>query len=69
VINKGGYIGPSTAREIAYAMFLNNRIVFIERNAGIEWVEYNGKSLAFMVSEFAQNKIPQLPLSTFLQYV
>lgn len=39
VLNKGGYIGSSTQRELAYGIMLDRRLSFLEPNEGVAYLE------------------------------
>jgi hypothetical protein len=51
ILNCGGYIGASTARELAYAVFRKKRIVFLEAT-GEKFMETNSHLLGRLVAEF-----------------
>lgn len=45
VLNPGGYIGESTAREIGFAFGLGMRITFLDEEAGEAWLTANAHKL------------------------
>lgn len=62
VLNIGGYIGPSTAREIAYAIATNKPITYDHTKLGNDFEEANAPTLGVMVADFSVlNKTPSLP--------
>lgn len=59
VLNVGGYIGPSTAREIAYAVYQDKPVGFLDLASGGSFM--TSSKIAKMVHEFNLGKIPDLP--------
>ena len=62
VVNVAGYIGESTRREVAYAVFKRKSISFLEEIVGQEWMESHDirHILGRQVADFALGKIPAL---------
>ncbi len=51
VLNVGGYIGFSTAREIAYALGHQTKVRFLEEKAGEEYLEAHSHKLGRVLAE------------------
>lgn len=61
-LNIGGYIGASTARELAYAIANNKETTFTDGGLGNVFAEANAHELGKMVASFAALKeTPPLP--------
>lgn len=58
VLNCNGYVGQSTQREIAYAIFTGKTVRFLEPEAGDRMVEDRAHELGQQVAAFAQGCIP-----------
>lgn len=54
VINVDGYVGDSTRREIAYAVWKNKRVTFAEDD---EYLESNAEALGQLIAEMAMADI------------
>lgn len=50
-LNVGGYIGDSTARELAFALYIGKPVRFIEPEAGQLFITGNGPRIAQLVRE------------------
>ena len=61
VLNVDGYIGESTAREIAYATAIGKPILFLEPEAGNTYMEEQSHELGRMVAQFVLGQTPELP--------
>jgi nucleoside 2-deoxyribosyltransferase len=53
ILNVDGYIGESTASELAYAMALGKRVRFHDEKLGEKYLEENSHALAKQVASFA----------------
>lgn len=62
VLNVEGYIGPSTCREIAYAMSKGKPVEFYEYHRGEKFLEKHSHLLGQMIAQFAMGRTPPLPL-------
>lgn len=60
VVNVGGYIGQSTAREIAYAVATHKDIAWLDYTAGDKFMSDNSHRLGAMVGVFASGRVPEL---------
>lgn len=60
VINVNGYVGPSTAQEIAYAAYTHKTIRFIEATVGAQYLIRERERLAAHVASFNREGIPHL---------
>ena len=60
VINVGGYIGASTAREIAYAVATHKEICWLDATLGDKFMSDNSHPLGRMVAAFVEGRIPEL---------
>lgn len=61
VLNMNGYIGASTARELAYAIATNKRLRFLDEAAGRKYMETQRQALGAMVAAFVTGQTPELP--------
>ena len=61
VLNVEGYIGRSTAREIAYAVAKGKEIGFLEQQLGDDFLDRNSQTLGKMAAEFSMGQTPALP--------
>jgi hypothetical protein len=55
-LNVGGYIGSSTHRELAYAIFTNKKVRFLEPVLGEQYMENESHKLAMQVAKFAMQE-------------
>lgn len=62
VLNVGGYIGQSTAREIAYAVAKGKTIGFLNEELGNEFMISNSHRLGAMVGKFIEGRIPEIDM-------
>lgn len=53
VVNPNGYIGESTANEIAYALQRGKGLEFTDHKAGEAWLEEHRETLAQKIADFA----------------
>jgi hypothetical protein len=53
VLNVGGYIGESTQRELAYAIWQRKEVTFLDRAAGEAYMENNSHQLGELIAKFA----------------
>src|SRR6267142_5719814 len=61
IINVRGYIGKSTARELAYAIYRHKRVVFLEPDLGEKFQEVNSHYLGALVGSFMGSTLDYLP--------
>lgn len=52
VLNVGGYVGESTAREVAYTLYCDKPLMWLEPVKGNEWLEEHRHRLAHMIAGF-----------------
>lgn len=60
VLNVGGYVGASTAREIAYAVATHKEITWLETTAGDDFMSRESHRLGKMVASFVEGRVPEL---------
>jgi hypothetical protein len=60
VVNVGGYVGQSTAREIAYAVATHKDIAWLDYAAGDKFMSDNSHRLGAMVAAFIEGRVPEL---------
>lgn len=60
VLNVGGYVGASTAREIAYAIAAHKDIAWLDYTAGDKFMSDNAHRLGAMVAAFVEGRVPEL---------
>jgi len=53
ILNVGGYIGESTGRELAYTIFCNKGLRFLEPEAGEEYMSSHAHQLGRLAVTFA----------------
>lgn len=61
VLNVAGYVGASTAREVAFALAMGRKVEFLEEDLGNAWLEQSAHALGAMVADFARGNLPELP--------
>lgn len=64
VLNVDGYVGQSTAKELALAVVLNREVTFLEKNAGEAYLEANARRLGHLGLEayaWLKTQLPQPP--------
>lgn len=57
ILNVRGYIGSSTKRELAYAVFTNKVITFLEPEKGEAFMQEHAHELGKLVSDFMLAKL------------
>lgn len=56
ILNVGGYIGASTHRELAYAIFKNKKVRFFEPEGGEQYMQNESHKLGMQVAKFAMEE-------------
>ena len=60
VLNVDGYVGASTAREIAYTIFAGKGMRWLEPERGEAWMQEHSHRLGRMAAEFMAGRTPAL---------
>lgn len=60
VLNVAGYVGASTAREIALAVALGRTVEWLQPDEGNTWFENNAHRVGAMVAVFTRGGVPEL---------